>query len=376
MSPRAIRADLAPHQAVKIAAHLEIPPFISAARLPIRITFQPGRESGSIPIAIQTTMKNTLFLLAVLATTLTGQAAVKPTEEAAASFPPIWEKAGPRERLKAVRAAELDGDRLLIERVYGMKVDANTTVNDLALDNDQIGNAVRATLVGAINVGEPEYLADGQVQVVRAVKIQEIIETLERAMKRKILSDGSMKTVSDTSNTTRKVNDKVIDVMGNAALPGSEGHAKVMAKRAAELDAYRRLAGRMMGVTISGTTTVKDFCLDNDKVVAALSQTLKAATPTAIKYKSDGSCAVTMEIKVADIIRTTRRLMNASGEKTEIKDEIETRTFSETGMGTMHPVGETKKEETVTETSGNSSDPFFETKVVIKQVVQSTPVVQ
>ena len=321
-------------------------------------------------------MKTTLFLLAVLAATLTGQAAVKPTEEAAASFPPIWEKAGPRERLKAVRAAELDGDRLLIERVYGMKVDANTTVNDLALDNDQIGNAVRATLVGAINVGEPEFLADGQVQVVRAVKIQEIIETLERAMKRKILSDGSMKTVSDTSNTTRKVNDKVIDVMGNAALPGSEGHAKVMAKRAAELDAYRRLAGRMMGVTISGTTTVKDFCLDNDKVVAALSQTLKAATPTAIKYKSDGSCAVTMEIKVADIIRTTRRLMNSGGEKTEIKDEIETRTFSETGMGTMHPVGETKTEETVTESSGKGSDPFFETKVVLKQVVQSTPVVQ
>ena len=321
-------------------------------------------------------MKTTLFLLAVLASTLAGQAAVKPTEETAASFPPIWEKAGPRERLKAVRAAELDGDRLLVERIYGMKVDANTSIADLAMENDQIGNAVRATLVGAINVGEPEYLADGQVQVVRAVKIQEVTETLERATKRKILSDGSMQMVSDKSNTTRKVNDKVIDVMGNAALPGSEGHAKVMAKRAAELDAYRRLAGRMMGVTISGTTTVKDFCLDNDKVVAALSQTLKAATPTAIKYKSDGSCAVTMEIKVADIIRTTRRLMNASGEKTEIKDEIETRTFSETGMGTMHPVGETKTEETVTESSGKGSDPFFETKVVLKQVVQSTPVVQ
>ncbi|MEI8311823.1 MAG: hypothetical protein WCH98_13810, partial [Verrucomicrobiota bacterium] len=78
-------------------------------------------------------MKNTLFLLAVLATTLTGQAVVKPTEEAAASVPPIWEKAGPRERLKATRAAELDGDRLLIERICGMKVDANTSIADLAM---------------------------------------------------------------------------------------------------------------------------------------------------------------------------------------------------------------------------------------------------
>ena len=186
-----------------------------------------------------------------------------------------------------------------------------------------------------------------------------------------------MKTVSDTSNVTRKVNDKVIDVMGNAALPGSEGQQKVMAKRAAELDAYRRLAGRMMGVTIEGKSTVKDFCLESDKVVAALAQTLKAATPTGIKYKTDGSCGVTMEIKVADIVRTTRRFMKAGSEKTEIKDAIETRTFSETGMGTMQPVGETKKETTTTESSGgNGSDPFFETKVVLKQVVQSTPVVQ
>ena len=322
-------------------------------------------------------MKTTLFLLAVLATaTLTGQAAIKPTEEAATTFPPIWETAGPRERLKATRAAELDGDRLLIERIYGMKVDANTSIADLAMENDQIGNAVRATLVGAVNAGEPEYLADGQVQVVRAVKIQEVTETLERATKQKIMSDGSMKSVYDKSNTTRKVSDKIIDAMGNAALPGSEGHAKVMAKRAAELDAYRRLAGRMMGVVIEGKSTVKDFCLESDKVVAGLSHILKAATPTAIKYKSDGSCAVTMEVKVADIIRTTRRIMNSGGERTEITDELETRTFSETGTGTMHPVGDTKNEETITESSSSSSDPFFETKVVIKQVVQSTPVVQ
>lgn len=317
-----------------------------------------------------------LLLTALVITAITAHSAIEPTEEAAPTLPPIWEQAGPRERLKAIRAAELDGDRLLIERIFGLKVDADTSIADLAMESDDVSNAARATLVGAVNVGDPDFLPDGRVHVIRAVKIQEVTETLERATKRKIMSDGSTETVSDKSDVSRKVNDKVIDVLGNAALPGSEGHAKVMAKRAAELDAYRRLAGRMMGVTIEGNSTVRDFCLDNDKVVAGLSHVLKAATPTSIRYTTDGSCEVAMEIKVADVIRTTKRLIKDGSERTEISDEIKSRTFSETGVGTMHPVGQESTLESAMESSGIGSDPFFETKVVIKQVAQSSPVVQ
>ena len=55
------------------------------------------------------------------------QAAVKPTEESAPKLPEIWQKAGPRERLMATRAAELDADRLLAERIYGLQVDSEST---------------------------------------------------------------------------------------------------------------------------------------------------------------------------------------------------------------------------------------------------------
>ena len=237
------------------------------------------------------------FLTAILAMALVAipsiHAAIKPTEDNGPKLPPIWEKAGPQERLKALRAAELDGDRLLAERVYGLMVDADTSVQDLALQSDAVKGAVEATLVGAITQGEPEYKEDGQVQVVRAVKIQEITRTLSRVIQSKRLEDGSIVTTSDKSKVNQDVKDKVLDVMGNAALPGSEGQQKIMAKRAAEMDAYRRLAGRMMGVKISGTTSVKDMALENDKILASLSQTLKSATPTAITYhKNDGTCSV------------------------------------------------------------------------------------
>ena len=314
----------------------------------------------------------------------TTKAAVKPTEEDGPKLPEIWVKAGPQERLKALRAAELDGDRLLVERVYGIMIDADTSVQDLALESDAIKGAVQATLVGAITQGEPEYMPDGKVQVVRAIKIREITNTLNRVIRGKKLEDGSIVTTSDDSNVKRDVQDKVIDVMGNAALPGSEGQQKIMAKRAAEMDAYRRLAGRMMGVKIQGDTTVRDFALQNDKIVAALSQVLKAATPTAIKYnKSDGSCAVTLEVKTSDIIRTTEHFVKKDGgTKTTVTDSIETKTFSETGNGAMRPVADPKAPHIAGSTTSDTpegsgkNEPFFETKMVLKEVVQSGPVVQ
>ena len=307
----------------------------------------------------------------------TSYSAVKPTEEEGPVLPEIWVKAGPRERLKATRAAELDADRLLAERIYGLQVDSETTVQDLAAGDDKIAGAVSATLVGSITTEAPEYLPDGRVQVVRAVKIREVIDTLNRVIKGKRLEDGSLVTTSDNTKTNRTTNDKIIDVMGNAAIPGSEGHQKIMAKRAAEMDAYRRLAGRMMGVKIDGNTTVRDFALEHDEILASLSQVLKAATPTAVKFnKSDGSCEVTMEIKTQDVIRTTRRFLKGTTTKTEIKDEVQEKTFSETGMGAMRDVAQGDAPSGGSASGGSKSEPFFETEIILKEVVQSGPVVQ
>lgn len=303
-------------------------------------------------------------------------AAVKPTEEAAPKLPEIWQKAGPRERLKATRAAEIDADRLLVERLYGLQIDSNTTVLDLTAGDDKVAGAVSASLVGSLTIGEPEYLADGRVQVVRAVKIQEVVESLNRVIKGKRLADGSFANSSENEKTDRSVTDKVIDVMGNAALPGSEGHQKIMAKRAAEIDAYRRLAARMLQQKINSDTTVRDMCLQNDQVVAKLSQVLKAATPTNIKYLDDGSCEVTMEIKVSDLIRTTRSYMKGDTQKTEIKDDINERSFSEIGRGTMQPVASVMPQGDAPALKNSPNDPFFETEMILKQVIQSGPVVQ
>jgi hypothetical protein len=331
-----------------------------------------------------------IAVLSTLGTTPAAQSAVRPTEESGPNLPEIWQKAGPRERLKATRAAEIDADRLLAERIYGLQIDAETTVADLAAKEDTIGSAVSATLVGSVTTEGPDYLPDGTVQVVRAVKIREVVNTLNTAVKGKILADGSFETLSNKSKTNSEVRDSVIDVMGNAAIPGSLGHQKIMAKRAAEMDAYRLLAARIMGIRIDGETTVRDMALENDEIVAALSHLLKGAQTTAIKYnKDDGSCEVTMAIKTADVLRTTKRTVKGDKVKTTIKDEVEEKTFSETGRGAMRDIaqGDSPTEVAAAPVPANQpildaevkisgNDPFFETTAIIKQVLQSGPVVQ
>ena len=307
-------------------------------------------------------------------------AAVKPTEDAGPTYPAIWQKAGPQERLKAVRAAELDGDRLLVERIYGLSVGSDTTVSDLALENDEINGMVDAVLAGAVTVGAPEYKDDGQVQVVRAVNIQEITEKLKRFVKGRILANGKTVTDSEQVHASRSVKDKTIDVMGNAALPGSEGQAKILAKRAAEMDSYRRLAARIMGQKISGDTTVKDMAVDNDKIVAGLAHVLKAATPTAITYhKSDGTCDVTMEVKFADVVRTIRVFAKNGSSSTHINDEVKTRVFSETGHGAPRVALDAKTPHIAgspTSDTPEGSPSAAELKAVVTETIQSQPVLQ
>jgi hypothetical protein len=308
------------------------------------------------------------------------QAAVRPTEESAPKLPEIWVKAGSRERLKATRAAEVDADRLLAERIYGVQVDAETTVADFAMSDDKIASAVQASLVGSLTVGQPEFFADGRVEVVKAVKMEQVIETIRRKTKEKLFADGRSKTVSSDEYIDLSTKGKVLEVMGNAALPGSEGHQKVMAKRAAELDAYRHLAQRILDIRIDSQTTVRGACLESDEIISNLSQVLKGAEPVSIRYLDNGDCEVEMKINKPDIVRAVSNSKKGRAYTTHIEDSTQDNIYIEKGRGTMHPVGadSASLSETPTAPQNKSlpydADVFFETETIIRRLLDSKPV--
>ena len=308
------------------------------------------------------------------------QAVVRSTHAPAPKLPQIWEEAGAQARIQATRAAELDADRLLIERIYGVQVDSETTVGELAMRGDLVTGSTGASLVGAIIVGEPEYFDDGRVEVVKAVKIEQVIETIRRKTKEKLRADGTTETVEFDEKAEIATEGKTLEVMGNAALPGSLGHQRVMAKRAAELDAYRNLARRLMDIRIDAETTVRDACLESDELVASLSQLIKGAEPVSITYLEDGSCEVKMSVQKQDVVRAISSSNKGRTTKTRIEDSIDSKTFVETGRGSMHAAqvqsGDSGASPAPPAESAPkaSSDIFFETETIIRRLLESKPV--
>ncbi|MBR5521882.1 MAG: hypothetical protein IKV82_00240 [Akkermansia sp.] len=274
-------------------------------------------------------MKKTLAILcatACIAGVMAPVAEAAPTvtikKDALASLPAIWKSVPAAKRLQYLRAAELDATRILAERIMGISLDGETTVKDLAAADDTVKGTVAATLKGVKTVGSPTYHEDGRVEVIRAVKTRTLVESV-------ITHLTGKKGVS----VVRETITEEIDALGNAAIPGSTGHARVMAKRAGELDVYRRLSERVAGVQITADSTIKDFAVESDEIKAAFSNTVKSAEITGISYLEDNSAEVTATLKVGPLVSLITKTVSAKGKVLSTTVKQEQLVLEETGVG-------------------------------------------
>jgi hypothetical protein len=308
-------------------------------------------------------------MAALLATAAWG--AVKPTVESQ-SLPAIWTEAGAQARLSATRVAELDASRLLAERIYGVLLSSASDVNNFVLDGEEITGALTRVLKGVKTTEAAEYLDDGRVQVVRAVKLREVMETITREVTQQ-KQFGRWITVNEAERVARENRDTVFDVMGNGALPGSQGMRRIQAKRAAEMDAYRKLAERVMGVSLTARTTVRDFVLESDSIRARLiSQTIKGAKTTGIRYFGDDDCEVTMELKIADIYEVVKRTQRGSTQVEEISRTHDTTVLTATGVGAA---GEPARQDAVSAATQASGPEVREIETVVRRLIGTEIVV-
>jgi hypothetical protein len=242
-------------------------------------------------------------------------------------MPEIWKNISARERLNLVRAAELDGTRQLVERIHGIAVDGETSVIDLAQTNDTVKAMLRESITGVRTVGSPVYQPDGRVEVVRKVHLTQLVRRIVETYTRP--EGGNMKADSETTTTEKEV---IFDVTGVAAIRGSDGHKRVLAQRAAQVDAYRKLAERTGSVRLSSESTIADLATANDSIRSSVSKAIKNAEPVSIKYLPDHSAEVTLRINLDPIVRVIAKRVK-DGEVTLLSDKIEQLVVEETGVG-------------------------------------------
>jgi hypothetical protein len=91
----------------------------------------------------------------------------------------------------------------------------------------------------------------------------------------------------------------ILRAKGSAVPPpgvASPAQARLMALRAAKIEALRNLLEQSYGVTIVSTSTVGDFALKNDSIKSGVDAFIKGAWVSEERLLSDGSYEVEMEI--------------------------------------------------------------------------------
>lgn len=224
---------------------------------------------------------------------------------------PLMTKNNPvQDKLMAKRAAIADAQRNLIEKIYGIYIDADTRVEDFITRNDQ----VLGKLEGFINSAEivSESYQDGIYQVKMQIDLERLIKVIGKKFKYETrFIDAEGKGVSKSSSSKKKKNRKsqMLRAKGYGAKSMDEDISEeqkiLMAKRAAMLDSYRNLIEKIKGVHVDAQTTVQDFITEDDSIMTQIENFVHGAKVlnSGIVEKGDlkGSYEVEIEVDIEEL---------------------------------------------------------------------------
>lgn len=78
----------------------------------------------------------------------------------------------------------------------------------------------------------------------------------------------------------------------------TQSRARLQARRASRLDAYRNLAERVYGTVIYGGSTVNEFVLESDKFRSYVDSYIRGAKVVAVNEYNDGVIETVMELQL------------------------------------------------------------------------------
>jgi len=249
-----------------------------------------------------------------------------PTDAPKPPIPDIWLKVGPQARLMAIRGARVDAMRKLAERIKGLRLTSRTQVRDFVAESDVITTDMQASLVGAQEVSTYLHHNELIAEVTMRVPTEQVITTIKRLHSRHYKGDDVKG--HDIEKIVKTVVKKDFEATGMAVPPArfvqryeqvagvdlpdwsmapieaqGEGTAenmdsaqgRLMAARAAELDAKRKLVERIAGLTVRSETTVRDFMTEHDYIGSEVEAVLVDAVVKETRFTAD-SAVVTVEV--------------------------------------------------------------------------------
>ncbi len=247
---------------------------------------------------------------------------------------------GAQRKLLARRAAEADCYRKLAESVHGIQINSETYVRDFMAESDEIRSAVDRFITG-VRLGSPRYYDDGTCEVDAELSVSKLVTRLKEFHAAHYR--GRSVKIVDIQTLEERVKTTLIRVTGSGAprqdlppeLPeGTDaaitpnvlsihdprleippiwkavgGQARLLAQRAAQIDAMRKLLERIKGLRLTSDTLVRDFVAESDEIRArADGVVLGAAVVGKYLHHDELIAEVTMEVPIETVITRVKEL--------------------------------------------------------------------
>jgi hypothetical protein len=188
-------------------------------------------------------------------------------------------------KIMTIRAAKIIAERAIVESIYGLKIKSSESVENMIASGFE---------------GKTDTKTEANI---RGIKIDEMAYDSEK--------DIAKATASITLNEFTNIDGQEVNFNGKSftrvgfATSTPAMAAPLGALRAAEIDAYKQLAKRIVGFTLESKTTVENYILTSDIVKSKVLATIYLARLIDYGWDDQGDAFVKMRIdtnEVAEIL--------------------------------------------------------------------------
>lgn len=184
-------------------------------------------------------------------------------------------------RIMSLRAAKVLAERALIESVYGLKLRATESVE----------NMVAASFEGTT---ESKTKA-----LIKGVKFEEEIYDEESDIA-KVTATLSLPSITNIDGQTMELHNKVFRRVAFATST-PENAGPLQALRAAELDAYKQLIKQVVGFQLESESSVENYMLKSDSVKTKVMATIFLADLVEYGWDDYGDAYVVLQLNVSEV---------------------------------------------------------------------------
>ena len=184
-------------------------------------------------------------------------------------------------RIMSTRAAKVLAERALVESVYGLKIRATEEVQDM---------------IASSFIGKTESKTSARIS---GVKFEEVIYDAQKDIA-KVTATVQLDNIENIDGQVMDLKNKVFRRVAFATSTPSQA-GPLQALRAAEVDAYKQLAKRVVGFTLESQTTIENYMLKSDIVKTKVLATIYLAQLTDFGWDDAGDAYVKMSLDIADI---------------------------------------------------------------------------